>query len=729
MSLFQELLQELRRRNVFKVATVYVVTGWLLMQVGSVVMPTFDAPAWVMKAFLVLLLFGFIIAIILAWAFEITPDGIKKESDIPPEQSAHAHTGRKLDFIIIGILLVGVTYFIYESRFASPANDTVAVENKNIPELTADIIKEPEGSSIAVLPFVNMSSDPEQEYFSDGISEEILNVLAKIPKLHVTSRSSSFFYKGSKINISEVASKLGVNNILEGSVRKSGNRIRITAQLIEASSDTHLWSETYDRELTDIFAIQDDISAAIVTALRGKLGLHTNVEKRDMSKVNLDAHNEYLQGRFYIENRNQNDLEKALAHFNKAIELAPDYAPAWMGKGWASLFLSETNYGSVLHDLALQNARSALEKALQLDPNLAEAHGIMGLVEVEFFSAEKAIAHFENAIALNPNYADAYVWYAQSLNSDPKKATGLSQKAVTLSPMSILANNNYANLLIFSAGFGQIQQAREVAEHMLSINSSHHFPYEVLSKILLTEGKYAEAILAFEKGINHSPEKVNLKVETAFVLATIGLNEQAAGLVKGTNAEPLKYWLNGNNELFVSKMRATYPRSESDSFGYMLRGFAEVYAENYRTAVDYFKLTEIDQTSKMRIYSYQQTGLIDEAKNLLESDRLVLNPWLEAKEKFYFSSNMFQPIELKIMEIAHLQGDINKAIANLKEAMKKDYIVNFEYKNNPIYKNLRAHPDWPAIIAESDKRAAIQRERYLKLSAESESESEQNKLN
>ncbi len=377
MSLFQEL----RRRNVFKVGTAYLVLAWVVVQVTSAAVPALHLPEWINTAVFFFGAIGFPFALFFAWAFEITPDGLKKESEISAEESITAHTGRKLDFVIIAMLVLVAGYFIYESRFKSRVAEIEEVSEQANQQASAKTQAKPEGSSIAVLPFVNMSNDAANEYFSDGISEELLNVLAKIPNLHVTSRSSAFAFKGKDINISEVASKLGVMNVLEGSVRKSGHRIRITAQLIEAATDKHLWSESYDRELTDIFAVQDEISAAIVSSLKSKLGLEVKLEKRDMSMVNLDAHSEYLKGRFFIENRNQEDTEKALTHFNKALAFSPDYAEAWMGKAWASLFLSELAYGSTPAEIAIKNARQAIHKALQLAPKLAESHAINGLIE------------------------------------------------------------------------------------------------------------------------------------------------------------------------------------------------------------------------------------------------------------------------------------------------------------------------------------------------------------
>lgn len=706
------LFKELKRRNVYKVGVAYLVLAWVVVQVSTAAVPALHLPEWINSAVFLFGAIGFPFALFFAWAYEITPEGVKRETEISPEDSVTAHTGRKLDFAIIGLLVVALGYFIYESRFTSSSTQADVATNTATAESPQEVSKQPEGTSIAVLPFVNMSSDKEQEYFSDGISEEILNVLAQIPKLHVTSRSSSFFYKGSKINISEVAKKLGVTNILEGSVRKSGNRIRITAQLIEAETDNHLWSETYDRELVDIFEIQDEISTAIVMALKTRLGLDVKVSTRDMSNVNLDAHNEYLKGRFYIEKRNQIDLENALAHFDNAIELAPEYAPAWMGKAWATHYLSEANYGNMPRATSLSRARAAIEKASQLDADLPEAHGVMGLIELNH-DDDKAVTHFKKAIELNPNYADAYTWYGSTLLDQPKKRLEFYQKAIQLSPMSILANANYGLDLI---AYGRIDEAGEVGEHMQSINASHHFTYSMRGGIALVSGKYAQAIIAYEAEIKFSPDSMGARFNAAFPLVTIGLADKAASYIDGTIADAYKYLLKGNVELYISQIRETFPRNENDGLGNWVRASAEVIAENYQDANKYFKL--IDSSENLKIYTLQQTGDSEEAQTLLKKSKLQLTQWMEAGAKYFNKSNLIQPIEIWEMEIAYLEGDIDTAIANLKQAMEQNYIVNFEYQINPIYKKLRAHPDWPAIIAESNKRATVQRELYLELIAE-----------
>ena len=263
MSLFNEL----KRRNVLRIATAYVVVAWLVIQVAETIFPLFgfdDAPA---RIVVIVLAVGFVPAMIFVWVFELTPEGLKKESEIDRNQSITQHTGKKLNRMILIVLALALTYFAFDKFVLDPSRDQSKVETAR-QEGRSEALAESYGDkSIAVLPFVNMSSDPDQEYFSDGISEELLNLLSKIPEMRVISRSSAFSYKGKDIDIPTIAAQLNVTHVLEGSVRKSGNQIRITAQLIEARSDTHLWSETYDRSLDDIFALQDESSTTGPTSI------------------------------------------------------------------------------------------------------------------------------------------------------------------------------------------------------------------------------------------------------------------------------------------------------------------------------------------------------------------------------------------------------------------------------------------------------------------------------
>jgi TolB-like protein/Tfp pilus assembly protein PilF len=744
-SLINSFFAELKRRNVFKVGVAYLVLAWLLIQITVTAVPALSMPEWVDTVVFFFCILGFPFALFFAWAFEITPEGIKKESDIPSANSIAFDTGRKLNFVIIGLLLLIAGYFIYESRFSSE-DELNLIRQGPLPEIDS-MVTNPEGSSIAVLPFVNMSSDKEQEYFSDGISEEILNVLAQLPQLKVTSRSSAFAFKGKEISIREVATKLGVSNILEGSVRKSGNRIRITAQLIEATSDTHLWSETYDRELTDIFIIQDEISTAIVKALKSKLGLDNILAARDMSRVNLDAHNEYLKGRFYIEKRTLIDLEKALGNFEKSIEIDQDYAPAWMGKALASLFLSESQYGNVMPEVAIINARFAAQKALVLDSTLAESYAVMGLIEHHsnelfkgFYGAwmpeialanarlaaeqafaldatlaesdaimgliglsdshnEKANLNYQKAITLNPNYADAYNWYA---HSDVERSLELSEKAVRLNPMSIIINSTYGHLLSKTR---QFDKATKIALYMLDIDPSSHAAYNLLRSISYDEGNRGKSLFYHAKTVSLNLTAINIHLLSESYQA-IGLTNEAIELWRSTSYyEALKAYIRKDFKEHNRFLRLIFPRSENDKFGANGRAASELFAGNFEETIKYLKMAG-KLEHPFGIYAYQQLGDDDAAA-------AIIVKWKKQYKALYNAGS--ENIHGLATLIAFAENDIDKMVLLIKHRLvsQDNYVIEHRYIHIPMYQTLREHPQWESILAKSDNKTLKFRQDYL----------------
>ena len=303
MSIFQEL----KRRNVFRIGIAYVVLSWVMLQVTDVVVPILSLPDWVARLVLFLLVIGFPFALFFAWVYELTPEGIKREKDVDRSQSITGKTGRKLDRFIIGVLVIAVAVLLLE-RFTGEVSDDDATQapqqiaSEPIDSDSVASLQDAPGNdkSVAVLPFVNMSDDEQNEYFSDGISEELLNVLVG---LRVPSRTSSFTFKDSTLKVSDIGRELGVDNVLEGSVRKAGNRIRVTAQLIDVDTDTHLWSETYTRELDDIFAVQDEIAHAIVSALKVTLSGREEQALDQRPTDNIEAYNQYLYGRHWWNQR------------------------------------------------------------------------------------------------------------------------------------------------------------------------------------------------------------------------------------------------------------------------------------------------------------------------------------------------------------------------------------------------------------------------------------------
>ena len=422
------LVSELRRRNVLRMAVLYVVAAWLVMQVAEVFIGLANLPEWIGPTTLALLAVGFPIALIFSWFYELTAEGISLEKNVEAAESITHVTGRRIDFLVISLLCAAVILLAYDKWWMDG----------------------PPEYSIAVLPFENMSDDPGQEFLSDGISEEILNVLAKIPDLHVTSRSSAFSFKGKDVDIPTVAKQLGVANVLEGSVRKSGGRIRIAAQLIEANTDKHLWSETYDRELEDIFAIQDEISGHIVQALKVALGTGGQgaIVHAQQPTENLEAYEQYLRGRYFWQRRGEDNIRHAIDLFEQATALDPQFARAW--SSLAAAYITLPNYSDALEDEQWSLAESAAKQALALDDSLAEAYAVLGggaIMNREWAEGE---AHSLSAIASEPKNSTAHLWYGENLVSVGRVRDALEEThiAYQLDPLHPGTNSVLAGIYL-----------------------------------------------------------------------------------------------------------------------------------------------------------------------------------------------------------------------------------------------------------------------------------------
>ena len=467
------LFIELRRRNVFRVALAYIVAAWLLLQVADVVLNNIEAPAWVFRAILLLVVGGFPFALIFAWAFEMTPEGLKKEKDVDRSESITHITGRKLDFMIIAVLVLALAYFAYDEFVIDPAQDealaTASIQTEEVTETDT-----PE-MSIAVLPFVNMSSDPEQEFFSDGISEELLNVLAQLPGLRVAARTSSFQFKGMNQDIATIADTLNVAHILEGSVRKSGTTLRITAQLIKADDGFHLWSASYDRELDDIFAVQEEIARAISDALKIKLALHATVGEAVQPTViraaNTDAYEAYLRGRQLIHRRGRASLENAVRSLELALRLDSNFAPAHAQLAIAIMLLMESpeSYGTLSLEEVKRRATPHLDRAQELQPNLAEAYAGRALLALDTSDLDYAVRQAEKALEINPSYTDALNWLylaLQSLGRYEDQEAAMKQM-LRADPMTVIGRMNYIGWL---GGTGRAEEGHRLADELLDVS-------------------------------------------------------------------------------------------------------------------------------------------------------------------------------------------------------------------------------------------------------------------
>jgi len=400
MSLFQEL----KRRNVFRVSIAYAIVAWLILQILDVVVPILEIPDWVGKAVLLVVALGFPIVLVFAWAFELTPEGLKFERDVDRSQSITSTTGRKLDFMIIGVLVIALVLFSLDKFLWSAESESPVAEKR----------------SIAVLPFINMSGDPEQQYFSDGISEEILNALVRVEGISVASRTSSFNFRDHEQSIPEIADALGVLFVLEGSVRKSGNQVRITAQLIDAESDRHLWSDTYDRELVNIFVIQSEIANAITNAIHAELGVASDVEVPVKTLTeNMNAYDLYLKGSMAFSRRaSPQDVIDSINWLEQAVALDPEFAAAW--ELLSATYVIVPFWGVTDRPLEeyLQLSTDAVDRALGIEPELVLARAVKAnnLESAPPYRVLEAMREYEHALALEPTNVTANHWYGISLS-------------------------------------------------------------------------------------------------------------------------------------------------------------------------------------------------------------------------------------------------------------------------------------------------------------------------
>jgi len=702
-----QFLEELKRRNVFRAGIAYVVAAWLVIQVVETIFPAFGFGDATVRTAVIVLAIGFPLVLILSWLYELTPEGLKLDKDVDRSGPALHHVGKKLDRAIIVVLALALGYFAIDKFVIDPARDTAREVLVTERARTAAFIGAFGQNSLAVLPFVNMSNDAENEYFSDGIAEEVLNLLAKIPNLRVISRSSSFSYRGKDVDIPSIAEQLNVALVLEGSVRKYGNQVRITAQLIEARSDSHLWSETYERELKDVFAIQDDISTAIFESLRDKINLNIDEAPKITANVNTEAHDAYLRGRYLLAQRT---VGGAVREFEKAISLDPEYALAHADLaiayqlGYLDITLAESTASTAKH----------VEKAMALDPSIAEAHAAAGHLSWTEGDIQGALGHFERAIQINLNYADVYTWMANILGGELGRyaeASAMREKAVQLDPLSIAAMVNYVVDLIEK---DRLTEADRELEKLASLAPDEYAAHRGVR--LSQGGNWAKGALGLLEALRIRPDSRRFRFALAYGFAQFGLEKEALAVLE--NADPGVLRLLGKPRQAVVAAQPTLAEDPTSPGGRAEAGLALASAGDYGRARPYLEESwqgyggevvvagfTVDHAAAL-IALRRAAGEEDNVAELLAAIRDNVRRYAEAG----ISTSVSVSPDYEDGLADYLAGDEQRGLALIAQAVEDGYFI---LPNEAYLKDLYEHPDFTAILRIQEARQARERKRFL----------------
>lgn len=702
------LISELRRRNVLRVAAAYALVSWILIEAGSVLLPTFGAPEWFFRAYVVIVICGFVVSMIIAWVFEVTPDGVLRERDI--DRSTYEPRSReKLNLTIIGLLIVALGVSI--------TFNVTGLRNKTEPPIVSSA-----RDSIAVLPFSSRSTDEENQYFADGIHDDILTRLANIESLRVISRTSVHEYRDTTKNVRQIGRELGVATIVEGAVQRSGDQVRITVQLIDAGTDEHIWAESYDQALTieNVFDIQSEISARIASALRAALTPEDQQRLASMPTNNIGAYAEYVKGRRNLSTRNFTSLQQARTQFERAIELDPEYAQAHAALA-QTVLVTLSNHKTILQPEAFSIADTAIEKALSVDPELAEAYAARGLLQMMRWESTRtgtgnidAATSFQMALDLSPSLADAYVWFASLRQTEGEidAAIDLLSEALTIDPLSRIP---YVNLPSFYAARGANAETTAMLLKAIGIFPDWYLPYNYLSNHLQKLGRLDEAVAwgLREMALSQDPMRGGFLIG---IYEEFGDDQAVTDFVEGFPADhPLypigkSYWhyVTRDYEGALAELESledptAYPldvvsaltvgaaimTGEFDrAYDYMIRGYPSLAGDtdvtiDHKNAYPAVLLAFVEQK---RNRPKQARELLDKAQPVV-----ALLPRLGMAGH-----------GIKDVHILTLQGRPNAAIDALIEAVDAGFVSSqafdvWSFDEDPIIEPLRSDPRFPAI--------------------------------
>jgi serine/threonine-protein kinase len=515
----KKFFAELRRRNVYRVAVAYGVVGWLLVQIATQVFPFFDIPIWATRLVIVVLMLGFPVALIIAWVYELTPQGLQRTDEVAPAKSIAHSTGRKMDFVIIGVLLTVIGIMAW--RHYHPAQ----------PDLTKSAEK-----SIAILPFLDISPAKDQEYFSDGITEQIIDSLAHIHGLFVVARTTAFSFKNKNSDIRDIGRQLQVTHVLEGSVRHGKDRVRVAAQLIDVATGFHLWSETFDSTEKDLLLLQSDVARKVAAALQIELHLAENTQLAKPLTQNPEAYDSYLRGRYLLNKRTADSIQKGRELFEQAVAQDPSFALGHAGIADSYILLGKL--GVISPAEASAKAWTEVSSALAIDDNLAEGHVSRGILLAEFeWNWAAAEKDYRRALELNSNSASAHHWYGRALGEIGKSDEALREidAAEKLDPRSPFIRTSKAKIL---GAAHRYQEAIEECRRALEIDGNFALAFSVLAQAQLHLQQYSQGIETAKKFVELSKDTGFARLELAYAHAIAGDQTSSEQIVSEVTTGP-----------------------------------------------------------------------------------------------------------------------------------------------------------------------------------------------
>ena len=717
-----------------------MVGAWLLIQVTETIFPLFgfgDTPA---RLVVIVLAIGFIPSLILSWVFEFTPEGLKKDADVDSEQSTTQSTGRKLDRIILVVLALALGYFAFDKFVLDPVEDEQIAQSARQEGLTAALTESLGDKSIAVLPFDNRSNREEDQFFTDGIHDDLLTTIAKIGSMTVISRTSVMEYRDTLKKIPQIAKELGVANILEGGIQRSGNHVRINVQLIDAATDKNLWAETYNRELTaeNLFAVQSEITKIIADALQAELSTDEQLRIDARPTDNLQAYDAYLRGRQLMATRNSANLKLATEEFSKATRLDPLFALAWVG-------VADSNMSSYGIEDPLSIAEEAVKNALAIESDLGEAYVSLARIHSSYNRKGEAEKAYQKAIELSPNYATAYYRFSNFLGIYPlriKEQVELARKAAELDPrsssMSLNLGQKYRNRGLYTLAEGQYQKVIELSPDFAPGYSNLAVLY------MLYMGQFDKALPPANKAVELDPGNHGHKMILIYLYLQLGDLEAAQIVRERMASRGAAEWRLGYADVLITfnkSLTTRNPADIADTLESINRLAPKIRNFQFTSGiVAFLALLEGDIQLSREIYLASEPGWLESGQwpELVERARghACMVAWVlinTGDEKLgsellrqaisYFDDSLPLAVEhsdVNSPDACYLMaGDTEKALLSIETQLSHNHLYSWNVAPLlPMYDLIRHEPRYQAVWAEYKRRIRVQRENIEKMAAD-----------